>query len=483
MLDIKFIRDHADEVRTAAANKNIKLDLDALLCADEARRVLIQKIEELKEQKNKLNDEVMRAEDKTERTAIIDKGKPIKAKLAELEPQFVAADKTYEELMLKVPSIPSADTPIGKDESENKVIRKFGEPKQFGFEPKDHLVLGEALGIIDVEHAGKISGARFYYLKGDAVLLEFALVQLVFQTLTNPEIMKTIADGVGHGCSPKPFVPVVPPVMIRPDVFQRMARLEPKEERYYIPTDDLYLIGSAEHTLGPLHMDEIIAPEQLPIRYIGFSTAFRREAGSYGKDMKGILRVHHFDKLEMESFTAPEAGMAEQDFIVAIQEYLMQSLKLPYQVVAICTGDMGAPDVRQFDIETWIPSQKKYRETHTSDFMGDYQARRLGTRVRLPGGSGDSGKDGRTEFAYMNDATAFAIGRTLIAILENYQRADGKIDVPEVLRKWWGKTLSDEFHGHLPMMPMGRCPSLRCLKISSLKNIASGAIVSESFGS
>jgi seryl-tRNA synthetase len=219
--------------------------------------------------------------------------------------------------------------------------------------------------------------------------------------------------------------------MIRPEVFQRMARLEPKEERYYIPSDDIYLIGSAEHTLGPLHMDETIQEDRLPIRYLGFSTAFRREAGSYGKDTRGILRVHQFDKLEMESFVSPEEGFAEQDFFVAIQEYLVHSLGLPYQVVAICTGDMGNPDVRQFDIEMWIPSQGKYRETHTSDYMGDYQARRLATKMKR--------KDGKTEFVHMNDATAFAIGRTLIAIMENYQTADGKIMVPEVLQKYVGK--------------------------------------------
>ena len=212
------------------------------------------------------------------------------------------------ELMLKVPSVPSPDTPLGKDESENKAIRRHGTPKEFDFEPKDHLSLGEALGIIDTERAVKISGTRFSYLKGEAALLEFALVQHTLGILTNPETVKSIADSVRPGYAPQPFIPVVPPVMIRPEVFQRMARLEPKEERYYIPSDDIYLVGSAEHTLGPLHMDEIIPEENLPIRYLGFSTAFRREAGSYGKDMKGILRVHQFDKLEMESFVVSETA-------------------------------------------------------------------------------------------------------------------------------------------------------------------------------
>ncbi len=299
------------------------------------------------------------------------------------------------------------------------------------FEPKDHLALGEALGMINVEAAGKISGSRFAYLMGDAARLEFALIQYTMEVLMNEKVIESIARGVKPGYHPGTFIPVVPPVMIRPEVFQRMGRLEPKEDRYYIPTADLWLIGSAEHTLGPLHMDETIPENKLPIRYLGFSTAFRREAGSYGKDVRGILRMHQFDKLEMESFTLPEDGLAEQEFFVAVQEYLMWSLELPYQVVSVCTGDMGTPNVRQIDIETWVPSQKRYRETHSADYVGDYQARRLGTRVRR--------KDGKTEFVHMNDATAFAIGRTLIAIMENYQTKEGKIEVPKVLQKYVGK--------------------------------------------
>jgi seryl-tRNA synthetase len=211
-----------------------------------------------------------------------------------------------------------------------------------------------------------------------------------------------------------------------------MARLDAtlEDERYYFPKDDIYLIGSAEHTLGPLHMDETLKEDDLPIRYVGFSTCFRREAGSYGRDTRGILRVHQFDKVEMESFTVPENSLKEQEFFVAIQEYLMQELKLPYQVVMTCTGDQGDPDARHIDIEAWMPGQQKYRETHSADLMTDYQARRLNTRVRRA--------DGSLNFVHMNDATVFAIGRTLIAIVENYQRADGTITVPEVLRPYFG---------------------------------------------
>jgi len=209
-----------------------------------------------------------------------------------------------------------------------------------------------------------------------------------------------------------------------------MARLEPRDERYHIPSDDLFLIGSAEHTLGPLHMDETLKESDLPRRYVAFTPAFRREAGSYGKDTRGILRLHQFDKVEMESFATSEMGQKEQDFFVAIQEHLMQKLGLPYRVVMTCTGDQGDPDARHLDIETWMPGEQKYRETHSADYMTDYQARRLGTKVKREKGS---------EFVHMNDATVFAIGRTLIAIMENFQQKDGSIVVPEVLRPWVGK--------------------------------------------
>ena len=218
--------------------------------------------------------------------------------------------------------------------------------------------------------------------------------------------------------------------MIKPDIFAKMARLEPKDERYYIQSDDVYLVGSAEHALGPMHMDETILEQDLPLRYAGYSTAFRREAGSYGKDTKGILRMHQFDKIEMESFSKPEDSIMEQDFFVAIQEYLLKQLEIPYQVMMICTGDMGGPDARQIDIECWMPGQNKYRETHTADLMTDYQARRLNTKLKR--------KDGKNEFVHMNDATVFAIGRTLIAILENNQQKDGSVKVPKVLHKYTG---------------------------------------------
>lgn len=431
MLDIQYIRDHADLVKMAATNKRVELDVDELLSVDRERRTLLQEIEELQSLKNDINDLIRGAKTPEERSEVIEKGKDIKSRLEAKEPLMASIKARYEELMAAVPNIPSSDTPVGPDESGNVVIRKVGEPKSFSFQPKEHWELGAALDIIDTDRAAKVSGARFAYLKGDLVLLQYALTQFVFGLLTSREKLAEIIASAGLSLSDKPFVPVVPPVFIKPEPFDRMGRLHPREERYHIPSDDLYLIGSAEHTLGSMHMDETLSEAELPKRYIGVSPAFRREAGSYGKDMKGILRLHQFDKLEMESFTVAEQSLDEQNLFVAIQEHLMRSLEIPYQVVQICTGDMGKPDARQIDIECWLPGQGKYRETHTSDLMTDFQARRLNTKFKRA--------DGRVELVHMNDATALAIGRTLIAIMENYQNEDGSIAIPAVLQPYVGK--------------------------------------------
>ncbi len=424
MLDIKFIRNNQDKVREAIKNKKVDLDLDKLLATDERRRHLLSESESLKAEQNRRSKGPQSPVDLEELKALKEKKKLIENELACVEEDF-------DKLMSRVPNIPSEDTPVGPDESGNKVLRQWGKPKEFDFKPKEHWEIGEALGLIDNERASKVSGARFTYLKRGLALMQLALIQYAMSVFTDEKLVKKIIKNNNLNLKPAPFVPVIPPVLIRPDSMQRMARLEPKEERYYIPADDLYLVGSAEHTLGAMHMDETFDEKDLPVRYIGYSTAFRREAGSYGKDMKGILRVHQFDKLEMESFCLPEDSTREQDLFVAMQEHIVQSLNIPYQIVAICTGDMGGPDARQIDLEMWMPGQNRYRETHTADLMTDYQARRLGTKVKRnpPAGGG-------SEFVHMNDATALAIGRTIIAITENYQTKKGTIDVPRVLRRF-----------------------------------------------
>src|SRR2546429_1194598 len=420
MLDIKFIRQNKDLVQDAVTHKKAaSVDVDELLRLDDERAKLQQQVDELNHRRN------VAAKEKN-----IEEGKKLKAEAAALEENLRQAEEKFRALLYRVPNVPSADTPLGADESENKVLRQVGEPPKFDFAPQDHLDLGIALGIIDQETAGKVSGSRLYYIKGRLALLEFALIQLAYSILTTRQTLAEIIAKNKLEVSDTPFIPVVPPVFVKLEVAEKMARKDPLDDRYYLEKDGQILIGSAEHTLGPMHMEHTFDEKDLPIRYAGFSTAFRREAGSYGKDTRGIIRGHQFDKLEMESFTTPETGLAEQDLFVAIQEYLMQQLGIPYQIVAICTGDMGIPDARQLDLESWMPGQGKYRETQTSDYMTDYQSRRLGTKVRREGG--------KAEFVHMNDATAFAIGRTLVAIMENYQRADGSIEVPAVLRKFAG---------------------------------------------
>ena len=385
MLSIEFIRKNKQKVIEAAKNKNREVDIEKIIKLDHERLQLIHQIQKLREERNKLA-KMGRPHATSE--SEVSRGRKIKEELKKLEQELKGVEPELTRLLYLVPNIPFDEVPIGKDETENKVIRKWGEPKKFEFKPKDHVNLGDLLDVIDIKTASKVVGTRFAYIKNELAVLEYALVLYVFQILTNPEKVKEIADSVKVGYHNKTFIPVVPPVMINPDTYRKMARLDETQEieKYHLQRDNLYLIGSAEHTLGAMHMDQTFFEQNLPLRYIGFSTSFRREAGSYGKDTKGILRVHQFDKIEMESFTIPEDSKIEQDFFVAIQEYLMKSLEIPYQVVMICTGDMGTPDARQLDIEAWLPGQNKYRETHTSDLMTDYQARRLNTKVRRKDG-------------------------------------------------------------------------------------------------
>ncbi len=422
MLDIKFIKDNKDIVVEACKNKNKEVNVEELLSLYEEKKSLRTQLDDLNQKRN----EAAKARN-------VEEGQRLKKESEDLEAKFSEIDKKYFALMLQMPNMPSADTPVGKDESENQILRKWGEPRQFSFTPKEHFEIGADLGVIDSETGAEVSGSRFTYLKGDLALLQFALINYVWSILLNKETLKKIATDANLDIEVKPFIPVVPPTLVKSAVLNRMARLEPREERYQIPSDDLFLIGSAEHSLGPMHMDEIFSESELPLRYAAVTNAFRREAGSHGKDVKGILRLHQFDKLEMESFSMPENSYKEQDFFVAIQEYIMQALKLPYQAIICCTGDMGDPDHRHIDIETWMPGQNKYRETHSADHMAGFQARRLNTRVKRA--------DGKIDHVHMNDATAIALGRTMIAIIENYQTEDGGVEIPEVLKNFMsGKT-------------------------------------------
>ena len=429
MIDLHDLRQRPDVYKQAASDKRVDVDIDALIRLDDERRALLTAVEDMRRQQNDASKKIpaMKGEEKTVLLAAM---KTLSTDLKQQEARLAVVEEERTALLLRVPNLPLPCVPVGHSEEENEVIRVVGEPRVFDFPVKDHMALGKALDIIDTEQAAIVSGSRFGYLKGDAVRLQMALIQLTFYVLGCEKILADIAKVNGLKVSTKPFVPVLPPVIMRRDVMDRMDRLQPEDQRYLLPEDGQVLVGSAEHTLGPYYMEKTLDESDLPIRFIGYSTAFRREAGTYGKDMQGILRVHQFDKLEMESFTTAEAGEQEQEFIVALQEYLLQQLHVPYRVLQKCTFDIGKPNANGIDIECWIPSQNTYRETHTSDYMTDYQARRLGTAYKTP--------DGAKKLVHMNDATAFAIGRTLIAILENHQNADGSVTIPTALRPYMG---------------------------------------------
>lgn len=427
MLDIQFIRDNPELVQEKANQKQVNVSISDLLRTDADRRELQGKIEALRAERNQIADALKGGNPSQEQ---IERGRQVKDQIAQAESLLNPINDSFFQLLKSVPNMPADDVPVGASEDENQVTKTVGEPKQFSYEPKNHAAIAEAKGWLDKERAAKVAGARFAYVKGDQVKLQFALIQFVTDKLTDQEFLRSVISENNLQVSDKPFTPVLPPLMLRTELYDAMDRLEPRDDRYKIEDEDLWLQGSAEHVLGSMHADEIFAEAELPIRYLGYATSFRREAGTYGKDMEGTFRMHQFDKLEMESLTLAETGLQEHLFLVAIQEKLMQMLEIPYQVLTKCTADIGKPNARGIDIEAWMPSQNKYRETHTADYMTDYQARRLKTRVRR--------QDGTLELVHTNDATALAMSRGPMALIENYQNEDGNVVVPTVLQAYMG---------------------------------------------
>jgi seryl-tRNA synthetase len=426
MLDIQFIRENPELVQEKSKQKGYDVDVVALLKVDEDRRRLLTEAEAVRAARNTLADQLRQGHPSPEQ---IEQGKQLKVHLNELESQLGPVEAEYAALLKRVPNMPLDYVPVGASEEENVVAKTVGEPTQFDFEPKNHWDLAQARDWIDKERAAKVAGARFAYVKGDLVRLHFALVQYGLSVLTNEDILKQIIADNGLNLPSKPFVPVLPPAVARTDVYDATGRLNKEEQTYKLADDDLWLNASAEHVMAPMYLNEVLDEAQLPIRLAGYTTAFRREAGTYGKDMEGIFRLHQFDKLEMESFTTVEMGLEEHKFMIAIQEYLMQQLGIPYRVLQKCTADIGGPNAAGVDIDAWLPGQNKYREMHTADYITDYQARRMHTRVRR--GSG------QVELVHTNDATVFS-QRPLIAIIENFQTAEGRVRVPEVLRPFLG---------------------------------------------
>ncbi len=411
MLDIKLIRNDPEGTRTQLRRRGGKAEeaLDTLLSLDERRRELIVQVEEKRSRRNTVSEEIAVAkkagEDASHRIAAMrEVGESIKA----LEADLKTVEEELERELLQVPNLADPSAPDG-GEDDSVVLHSWGEPRVFDFEPRDHLDLGTALDVVDMERGGKVSGSRFAYLKGDLVLLQFALVQFAMQKL-----------------AAKGFRPIVPPVLVRDEAMYGTGFFPTDMQQVYrLESDALNLVGTSEVPLAALHMDEILEEEQLPLRYVGYSSCFRREAGAAGKDTRGIFRVHQFDKLEMFSFCHPDRSREEHDFMRGIEEEVLQDLGLPYQAVNIAAGDLGASAAKKYDLEAWIPTQERYREVTSCSNCTDYQARRLKCRAK--------GKEGGAYLVHTLNGTVVAVGRTIIAIMENYQTAEGLIEVPPAL--------------------------------------------------
>jgi seryl-tRNA synthetase len=414
MLDIAFIRQNADVVRAAITNKRIELELDELLTADKERRETIAKLEQKRARKNEIAALIPKAS-KDDRPALIEEGKLVKAELEQLEPTLTQVQRQFEDLMLRVPSIPRPEVPIGKGEEDNVEIRKVGTPRTFDFPARDHVQLMTLHKMVDWDGPRKFAGGRSYALKGNGALLEMALTRLAIDVL------------VSRG-----LVPVVPPVMVK-ERAMRGTGFFPLgvEEAYAITADELFLVGTSEVPLVSLHCDETLEASQLPIRYAGVSNCFRREAGAYGKDTKGLYRVHQFTKIEQVVFCLPDEQIAEKEHYALLgnAEAILEKLEIPYRVAIACTGEIGLGQTRKHEVESWMPGRDDgkgaYSETHSCSTLGDFQARRSNIRLRMP--------DGSLTYPYTLNNTAIASPRILIPLLENHQQEDGSIVLPKAL--------------------------------------------------
>ncbi len=419
MIDLQKLRENPQEFQKALSRKNVEIDIDEIVEMDDERRELLQKVERARRTQNEASQKIAAA-DGSEKSKLIAEMKTVSDDLKKNEEQLNRLTKILDEKLLSIPNPPHESVPDGGEDDATE-IRKVGEIRNFEFAPRDHVELGELCDLIDLKRGVKVSGSRFYYLKNEAVILEFALAQFALSIL------------VKNG-----FTPMITPTLVRekamtatgffPNEKMNIYEVNPTTEKNP-EGDDLFLVGTSEVPLTMFHGDEILE-KGLPQRYVGWSTCYRREAGAYGRDTKGVFRVHQFDKMEMFSFCDPEKSWDEHKFLVSIQEQILKELKLPYRAVNIAAGDLGAPATKKIDLEVWIPSEKKYRELTSCSNCTDFQARRANIRFR-----GNSG----TEFVHTLNGTAIAITRMLVAIFENYQLKNGSIEIPEVLRQWAGK--------------------------------------------
>ncbi|MBX3227958.1 MAG: serine--tRNA ligase [Labilithrix sp.] len=414
MLDIAFIRQNVDAVRAAIANKRCEVDLDALLAADKERREAITKLEAQRARKNEIAALIPKAS-KDDRPKLIEEGKTVKAEIETLEPALKQIEGRFNDLMLRIPSVPRPEVPIGKGEEDNVEIRKVGDKPSFSFPARDHVQLMTLHEMVDWEGPRKFAGGRSYALKGVGALLEVAVTRLAIDTLVE-----------------RGLTLVIPPVMVKARAMQGTGFFPLfNEEAYAITADDLYLVGTSEVPLVSLHCDETLDHSALPIRYAGMSNCFRREAGAYGKDTKGLYRVHQFTKIEQVVFCLPDEKVAEEEHykLLGNAEAILAKLEIPYRVAIACTGEIGLGQTRKHEVESWMPGRDDgkgaYSETHSCSTMGDFQARRSNIRLKLP--------DGTTTYPYTLNNTAVASPRILIPLLENHQQEDGSIKLPKAL--------------------------------------------------
>ena len=393
-------------VRGALARRGADRMLDDVLAADAVRRELVHKADEKKHEQNVISKQMARASEE-ERASLLERARGLKAEIDALEPKLRDADEQLEMLAAGLPNLPHESVPIGESDDDNVELRRWGDLREIpGAE--DHLDIGRRLGVIDTDRASRASGSRFGYLFGELVFLEFALIRFVFDRVTP------------HG-----FLPVVPPALVRREVMYGQGALPGDEAQYYVVQDGLYLTGTSEQALCAIHMEEELDAAELPKRYAAYSPCFRREAGTWGRDTRGIFRVHQFDKVELFSYAHPEASWDEHEYLVGLEEELLQSLDIPYRVMNVCTGELGAPAAKKIDLEAWFPGQGRYRELTSCSNCTDYQSRRL--RTRLKGAPG---------LPHTLNGTGFAVGRTIAAILENYQEPGGSVAIPKVLQAY-----------------------------------------------
>ena len=408
MLDPSLLKNDLDSLRDNLKRRNLDVDLEQLIKLDESRRKLRFEAEKLRAEQKSLGKDIANAESK-EKKGLLEKASQISENVKKLFDEVEEKDKEFFDLWVKIPNLISSSSPDGKTDQDNAEIKKVGDIKNIN-NPKDHLEIAEKLGLIDVQKASEVSGSRFSYLFGDLVKIEFNLVSWALDIL-----------------SKKGFTPTVPPVLVRENALYGTGFFpDDAEQVYEIPNDDLYLVGTSEVPLAALHSDELLDMENLPIRYAGFSTCFRREAGTYGKDTTGIFRVHQFDKVEMFSFCNPEKSEEEHEFILSVEEELLQSLEIPYRVVDVCAGDLGVSASKKYDIEAWIPSQNTYREVTSCSNTTSFQARRLNIRAK---------SEGETSILHTLNGTAIAVGRILISLIENNQTEDGKVEFSDKVSK------------------------------------------------